>query len=65
VEEKSQIKAIKLEPKLEVVDICGISAAAFYLHLKKPNNTFFSASLNKIDSILESCKELEELGPFD
>lgn len=59
------MRATKSEPKLELVDICGISAAAFRLHLKKPNNTFFAASLDKIDAILESRKEPEELGPFD
>jgi hypothetical protein len=61
-EEKSQIRATKSEPKPELVDICGISAAAFRLHLKKPNNTFFAASLDEIDAILESRKEPEELG---
>jgi hypothetical protein len=40
------------------IDICGISAAAFSLNLKKEENTFFTVSLFEIDRELEARKEV-------
>ena len=41
------------------IDICGISAEAFYLNMKRSNNVVFTTSLYEIDRILEERQSQE------
>jgi len=58
---------LELRPKTKVcqqaslsIDICGISAAAFHVNLKRDQNTFFTTSLYEIDRILEERKAQDD-----
>jgi len=68
---KRQPKPTKLElrpeakPTSPTIDICGISAVAFDLNLRRKENTYFTTSLYEIDRILEEHKETETLDEHD
>jgi hypothetical protein len=51
---RQQKASLKKHP---IVDICGISAAAFRTNLKQAQNTYFTTSLYKIDRLLQEHVE--------
>jgi hypothetical protein len=51
----------------QTIDICGISAEAFQLNLRRKENTFFTTSLYEIDQLLQERKaeQLNDVTPGD
>jgi hypothetical protein len=49
-----RVKQEKERQQKPTIDICGISAAAFWLNLQKENNIFFATSMFEIDRELKA-----------
>ena len=62
--QKQEGQKLKLRPQRAdygrgppIIDICGVSAAAFKTNLKQAQNTYFTTSLYEIDRLLKERSE--------